>query len=327
MKRCLLALIASSLLIATATAAEPTQPVQPGEPDNSRRPTDDADLKYWLENMVWHHNFTTAEVSAATGMSAAEVTAAQKRFKIGPDTKPRRKADAPLLVLPYPGGRHPRIGFLEGAIRPQRETKVSIFTPWDEKAYVVLDVPEAIWWNVEKGRELLYLAHTHIETTWDKKGVTLKKQEWQRADDGTLEMERRLPNNVVFGTRLKPGKDALLMEMWLTNGSQNTLSGLRVQNCIMLKGAPDMAGLSNDNKVFKTPFAACRSGQSDRWLITAWEPCRVAWGNTKCPCMHSDPEFPECQPGKTSRLKGWLSFYQGTNLDGEIERIKKVWQP
>ena len=192
---------------------------------------------------------------------------------------------------------------------------------------MVLDVPEAIWWNIEGGRELLYLAHTHIHTTWDKKGVTLKKLEWQRLDDGSLVMERRLPNNVVFGSKLMPGKDALLMEMWLTNGSEKTLSGLRVQNCIMLKGAPEFAAQTNENKVLKDPFAACRSSKADRWVITAWEPNLRAWGNPPCPCMHSDPQFPDCPPGKTSRLKGWLSFYQGTDLDGEIERIKKVWQP
>jgi hypothetical protein len=188
-------------------------------------------------------------------------------------------------------------------------------------------VPEAIWWNVGDGRELLYLAHTHIDTTWDKQGVTLERLEWQRLSDGTQLMERRLPNDVVFGSKLTPGKEALLMEMWLTNGTDKTLSGLRVQNCIMLKGSPEFAQLSNDNKVFKHPYAACRSSEADRWLITAWEPCLRPWGNAKCPCMHSDPQFPDCPPGETSRLSGWLSFYQGTDLDGEIERIKKVWQP
>ena len=321
MKRCLLAVIVSSMSTVMAVAA------QPSEPDNSRRPTSDADLEYWLGNMVWHHNFTPAEVAAATGLSQSEAAAALKLFNIRPDTRPERAAGAPLLVVPYPGGRHPRIGFLEGAIRPQRETKASIFTPWSDKAYVVLDVPEAIWWNVADGRELLYLAHTHIDTTWDKKGVKLEKLEWQRLDDGTLVMERRLPNDVVFGSKLMPGKEALLMEMWLTNGSDKTLSGLGVQNCIMLKGAPEFAAQTNDNKVLKDPFAACRSSQGDRWLITAWEPCLRAWGNPPCPCMHSDPQFPDCPPGKTSRLEGWLSFYQGTDLDGEIERIKKAWKP
>ena len=122
---------------------------------NVRKPKDDADLRYWLGNMVWHHQFSEAEVAAATGLGKGEIAAALKRFGISAATKPRRPADAPLLVLPYPGGRHPRIGFLEGAIRPQRETKVSVLTPWDDANYVVVDVPEAIFTNLG----LTYLAH------------------------------------------------------------------------------------------------------------------------------------------------------------------------
>src|SRR5262245_37846061 len=73
---------------------------------NFRRPKDDADLRYWLENMVWHHQYSEAEISAATGLSMGEIGAALKKFAISPATKPRRPAAAPLLVVPYPGGRH-----------------------------------------------------------------------------------------------------------------------------------------------------------------------------------------------------------------------------
>jgi hypothetical protein len=48
-----------------------------------------------------------------------------------------------LLVLPYPDDRRLRIGFLDGAVRPQRETKVSVLTLWDEDSYTVADVPES----------------------------------------------------------------------------------------------------------------------------------------------------------------------------------------
>src|SRR5438034_10143039 len=104
------------------------------------------------------------------------------------DNKPKRPAGAPLLVLPYPGGRHPRIGFLEGAIDPQRETKFSIFTPWDPASYVVVDLPEAIWSNLG----LLYLAHTHVPTVWTRQGVALDPLEWSIREDGLLESQRRL---------------------------------------------------------------------------------------------------------------------------------------
>jgi len=158
----------------------------PPEPPNYRKPTSAAETRFWLENMVWYHRFTPAEITSATGLADDEVKTALAKFDIRLDSKPKRLADAPLLVLPYPGGRHPRIGFLEGAVRPQRETKISVFCPWDETSYVVIDVPEAIWSNLG----LAYLAHTHVPTIWTKHGVELPALEWNRRADGTLDIKR-----------------------------------------------------------------------------------------------------------------------------------------
>jgi peptidoglycan/xylan/chitin deacetylase (PgdA/CDA1 family) len=289
--------------------------------DNFRRPAQDDDLRRWLQNMVWYHHFTTAEIREATGLSAEEIREALDRFAIRPETRPKRPADAPLLVLPYPGGRHPRIGFLDGAIRPQRDTKLSVFTPWDESAYVVLDLPEAIRRDNEQTDGLLYLAHTHADTMWTKQRIELEPTEWRQDPVGTFTTERRLPNGVSFGTRATPSRQGLRMEMWLTNNSRETLRELRVQNCVMLKGAPEFAAQTNSNKVFRSPYAACRSAEGNRWVITAWEPCKRAWGNPPCPCLHSDPQFADCPPEQTRHIVGWLSFYEGANLDGELRRL------
>src|SRR5262245_16026519 len=163
-----------------------------------RRPANDDVLRFWLENMLVQHRFSRDEVTAATGLTSAEVEAAVRRLRIDTDARPARGANAPLLVLPYPGGRHPRIGFLEGAVDPQRETKLSVFAPWAYGGYAVADVPEAIWWQGDAGRELLYLAHTHVPTVWTKQNVALQTLEWQKTDDG-WQVERSLPNKVVFG--------------------------------------------------------------------------------------------------------------------------------
>ena len=42
------------------------------------------------------------------------------------------------------------------------------------------------------------------------------------------------------------------------------------------------------------------------------------------PCLHSDPKFPDSAPGESKRLRGWLSFYQGTNVQAEFDRILKL---
>ncbi|HEY3392506.1 MAG TPA: hypothetical protein VGK58_07355, partial [Lacipirellulaceae bacterium] len=290
--------------------------------DNFRGPHSDEELRYWLENMVVEHGFTEFEAGAATGLTTDEITAAMERFSIKKreDTQ-SANARSTIKVLPYPGGRHPRIGFLDGAIRPQRETKFSALLPWDASQYVVVDLPEAIWMNHGEGRELLYLAHTHVPTLWTRQRIVLQPLEWNCGEGGSLRIERRLPNGVRFGASVEPGNDAVRMELWLTNGTPSTLSGLAVQNCVMLKGAAEFNSLANDNKLFRDPFVACRNAAGDRWIITAWDNCQRAWGNELCPCLHSDPQFPDCAPGETRRLRGWLSFYEGTDIDAELERI------
>jgi hypothetical protein len=286
---------------------------------NARRPRSDDDKRYWLENMIRYHRFTTHEVSAATGLTAAEIEAAIKQFQIG-TAPPRRASTDPILVLPYPGGRHPRLGFLDGAVRPQRETKLSVFTPWDPASYVVVDVPEAIWSNLG----LTYLAHTHVPTVWTKQNVELPPLEWNRHADGSFDIERRLPNGIAFGTKVASSPAAVRMEMWLQNGTDEPLSDLRVQMCVMLGHAAGFEQQTNDNKTISKPYVACRSADGDRWIISAWEPCHRPWANPPCPCLHSDPKFPDCAPGETQRVRGWLSFYEGTRLDEELKRIDET---
>jgi len=285
---------------------------------NFRRPSNDKELEYWLKNMVWYHRFTNEKIRAATGLTENEIIASLKKFDIRPENRPKRKKDSPLLVLPYPGGRHPRIGFLDGAIDPQRETKFSVFTPWDANSYVVVDLPEAIWSNLD----LTYLAHTHIDTIWTKQGIDLPKLEWNRRPDGILDIERKLPNGIAFGVKVKPTKKAVQMELWLKNGTEQKLSDLRIQICVMTKMTAAFEQQTNDNKVFTNPYVACQSSDGKRWIITAWENCNNPWGNEKCPCFHSDPKFPDLQPGQTYRLHGWLSFYEGTDIKTEFDRIE-----
>lgn len=292
--------------------------VPPGNPGNARLPGSETDLRYWLENMVRYHQYRLDEVIAATGMTEGAIAAALARFQLaGAQPEPRR-ATEPLRVLPYPGGRHPRIGFLDGAIDPQRETKFSVFTPWADTDYVVVDVPEAIWSNLG----LTYLAHTHIPTLWSQSSVPLPRLEWQRGSNGTLNIERTLPNGIAFGTRVVPSPTEVRMHLWLRNGTDRPLANLRVQNCVMLKAARGFAAQTLTNKTFKLPYAAVRSEDGRRWIITAWDPADRCWGNDQVPCLHADPRFPDCPPGQTVRLRGWLSFLEGPNLEAELQRIE-----
>lgn len=309
----------SLVTILVVVLAGLTNPVRAQtEPSNTRRPASDAEARYWLDNMVRLHGFTTEEVESATGLSAEEIEKYLKQFDIRRDAFPKEREG--LLVVPWPGGRHPRIGFLEGAIRPQRETKISVFTPWAEHDFVVVDVPEAIWSNLG----LTYLAHTHIPTIFDEDGIKLKPLEWNRGEDGALDIERVLPNGIRFTSHIRPKKDHVLMELTLTNGTKEPLKGLRVQNCVMLKSAAGFNAQTNDNKIKNGSNAACRSEDGKRWIITAWDPLNRTWFNDRCPCLHSDPVFPDCAPGKTVKVRGWLSFYEGEDIDAELQRVNSI---
>jgi hypothetical protein len=288
---------------------------------NARPAKDDAGLRYWLGNMA-RHRFTPAEAGAALGLTADEVTAAAKRLGIDPAQAPERAAGDPLLVLPYPGGRHPRVGFRDGAIRPQRETKASVFAPWSGGGYAVADVPEAVWFAPTGKPELLYLAHTHVPTVWDRQKVTLDALEWTGHKDGSLTLERTLPNKVTLASKVVPGKDGVRMEFRVANGSAEPLTGLRVQMCVMLAGLDGFDARTNDNKVFAAPFSACRDRAGMRWVVTGWERCGRAWGNPPCPCLHADPVVEDCPPGQTRSVRGWLSFYTGADIDAELARLK-----
>src|SRR5262249_26150363 len=161
-------------------------------------------------------------------------------------------AGGPPPVFPHPRGRHPRVGFFEGAGRPPREGEVSGFAPRGGKSYVVGGVPEGIFSNLR----LVYLAHTPtpLPRIWGKQDITLPKMEWNRREDGTLDIERKFPNGIVYGAKIIPGRDAVRMELWLQNGTTEPLSDLRVQNCVMLKGAAGFEQQTNDNKIFTKPY-------------------------------------------------------------------------
>lgn len=295
---------------------------------NARPANGDEELRFWLDNALAHHRLTPAEAGAAFGLSADEVDAAARRLGVDPSKRPERKAGDPLLVLPYPGGRHPRTGFRDGAIRPQRETKASVFAPWASGGYAVADVPEAVWFEpTPKKPELLYLAHTHVSTTWDRQKVTLDPLEWTRNKDGSLTLERSLPNKVKLSSKVLPAVDGVRMEFRVTNGSDQKLTGLRVQMCVMLAGLAGFDKPTNDNKVFASPFAACKDATGKRWVITGWERCGRAWGNPPCPCLHADPVVEDCPPGESRSVRGWLSFYEGTDVDAELKRLKAVAFP
>lgn len=283
-------------------------------------PALDAEALAWLASALNDHGFPVEEAAVAADCDVAAVRKAQEAGTI-PSTAQWAETGG-AKVLPYPGGRHPRIGFLEGAIDPMRGTKVSIFAPWAAQSFAVVDVPEAIFSNLG----LIFLAHTHIPTLWDEQGQKLENIDWTRNPDGSLTHERTLPNGIVYGSRVMPAEGGAKMRLWLRNGTDQLLTGLRTQVCVMLKGLEGFDAQTRDNKTLDSPVALAKgSGDAPRYVLTAWEHAGRVWENPPLPCIHSDPVFPNCGPGETVEVKGEIVFYEGDGLAGEVERLKAAY--
>jgi hypothetical protein len=261
-------------------------------------------MRFWLETCATH-GYSQAETAMALGLEAKDVG------QVG--TKPIPKPADRLLLLPYPGGRHPRIGFLEGAIDPHRDTKYSLFLPWG--GYAVVDFIEALW----QEKDLVYLAHTHIPTYWDKQGVKLARMDWTRNADGSLTETRRLPNGLEWTATAVARADGADMTMRLRNRSAEKRTGLRTQVCVMLKGAPGFNAQTRENKLKLGDVCAVRSDDGRRWIATVFERPRV-WENPPCPCIHSDPAFPDLGPGEEAVVRGRVFVWEGADLAAEVER-------
>ncbi len=265
-----------------------------------------SDLPYWTAVMA-SLKYTPAEVARVAGQPAPGAGASSRPL---PPVKDR------LTVLPYPGGRHPRIGFLDGAIDPLRGTKACVFLPWDPTSYVVIDLPEAIFTKLG----LLFLAHTHVPTIWNDRNITTENTDWRRLESGGLANRWALPNGMAITASLQPRRLSVDMEVALENRTPNPVTGIQTQVCVMLKGAPGFNEQTLDNKVLRQPLAGVRGGpKNDRWIVTSWSNCNKVWANDRVPCIHSDAPLADCPPGQTVRITGRLWFSEGQEISDEPE--------
>lgn len=283
-----------------------------GDKETNKLPAEMAstreNLEFWTQIMQ-EHNYSQEEMQLVVGLSSSGASSSASSRR-----RPKAMAGTANSILPYPGGRHPRIGFLDGAMDPLRGTKFSVFLPHDPSQYVVIDLPEAIFSNLG----LTFLAHRHIPTIWDSQHIFIDNVDWQVNDDGSLENTWTLPNGISLGVEVVAESDGVDMKLWLYNGTDHRLDSLKTQVCVMLKGAHDYNDQSNDNKRFSTTTAAVRSGESNHWILTSWERTFNPWGNPDVPCIHTDPMFESCEPGDTVRLQGRLWFHEGEDTEGEL---------
>jgi hypothetical protein len=111
------------------------------------------------------------------------------------------------------------------------------------------------------------------------------------------------------------------MRIDLHNGTESTLTGLRVQVCTMLGAASGFNAQQPRESVVERNGIAVRADEADRWIITAWTPLHRAWQNPPVPCMHADPIFPDCEPGAQVSVHGTLRFYEGNDPRSMLQSL------
>lgn len=332
-----LAVAAGVWAAGTAEAGDPVAGAQP------RKPGTEAELRYWLQNMAWGFGFETDEIQAATGLSAAEIRASLAKFGITPENKPARAKDAPLAMLPWPGGRRisgTRNARVEAA--RQRDTKAGVLAPFADGGYAVLDMPEVLYVAREgdAGRRALYVAHYLGYSVWESdEHLRLEPIEWKRAADHILETGREFPKGKRYSSRFTSKfvafRRSVRMKITLANESDGLFRGpQQVQNCVFMRNLKGGFGGPDSRDVAAKGYHARSSADGMRWIIVAWVPlmtppafgfCPSAcWGNPEMPCCHSDPQFGDIPAGESRSVYGWLSFYEGEDIHGEFERIDRT---
>ncbi|MFP6581510.1 MAG: polysaccharide deacetylase family protein [Candidatus Hydrogenedentota bacterium] len=275
------------------------------------------DTDFWLPTMLNEHHYNQEEIRNVLGYNEEQLSGLISDM---PDIQ--ATTTTPRL-RPYPGGRHPRIGFLDGMIDPQRGTKVSVFTPWNDGGYVVFDVPEAIFSDLG----LTFLAHTHIPTIWDDQDVVIENVDWIRKSESALSFERQLPNGIRFGSDIELQQNGVKAVLWLENGTDVPLTNLRTQVCAMLKAVPGFERQSQEDKQYGRSVAVSKAEGKDRYILVGFDHCGRTWGNAACPCIHADPVFPDAAPGERVEVTGYLWFYEGNDIDTEIKQAERRLRP
>ena len=149
-----------------------------------------------------------------------------------------------------------------------------------------------------------------------------RADEWNRRADGSFDVERELPNRVRFGTKVVPQPAAVRMQSVAHERHERDAHRLARAELRDAQRRRRLHGADERQQGVPRLMPPVNRKTAGAWIITAWDPCQRAWGNEKCPCLHSDPQFPDCAPGKTQRLRGWLSFFEGENIEEELARIE-----
>jgi hypothetical protein len=218
--------------------------------------------------------------------------------------------------------------------------------PWPSSEYIYVDFPEAIFVDGMPA----YLSHVSgvLPTLFNYK---LPDVEWKERD-GQYYYIRILGNYMDFGGEVtRTERHIAKMRLWIRNKSDSVMKNITLQTCAYLHPIKEFSQVTNTNKFIHTPdsgwvsldrlwppkphgfpetgtykigwrsgaalsdlpFIIAQSQVEGHLVAMTWFDHTLSFiGNTRHPCFHADPFFPDLQPGERHTIEGAFIFFEGS---------------
>lgn len=227
-----------------------------------------------------------------------------------------------------------------------------IHPAWGSQDYAWLDFPECV--NCDQG--IFFLSNVYPDPVIDTlRHRELSPSQWEREGDA-LRFDRTLPDGLRFGGMLRRADESsVAMHLQIHNGTQESLTGVRLVPCLLLRTLQGFEACTGTNKFVyldgrgwtnldeahaledfpgrfpigdgsrrvgsPLPLVVARGVDGKRMIVMTWfDDTHSLTGNPVHPCIHAHAAGGDLEPGETKAMEGSLLFLEGS-LDDVASRF------
>lgn len=277
------------------------------------RPLKSNSRDQWLDNMIIDHRYTAHEIHNATRMS---VDHAEQEIatRASPD---RTYSD--VRTRPYPGGRYLGIGGRHDQAVPPRNLLMSVFAPWADGGYAVVELPRSL----AVGNTSLIDTTSETVTT----RVRSKTREWQNIGSG-WEALHQLDDGSSLHALVTPSARGALFRLShnAPANADSTGEDLTLTTVVQLQAVDGLNLRERLHRVERPPLVAFRGERSDRWLITGWQDLREITELSYQPSLSiiADMTDQDADEVGSKVTIGGLWFYEGEDVGQALAACERL---